>query len=48
VIEERLRARGITLGMTGVKTSNVAESVEKVRELIRGADAVPDGGEPIA
>ena len=35
VIGERLRARGITLGMTGVRTSAVAESLRKVRELIR-------------
>ncbi len=35
VIEERLRALGITLAMTGVKTANVAESLVNVRELMR-------------
>ncbi len=35
VIEERLRAAGITLEMTGVRTSNVGESCANVRELIR-------------
>jgi predicted secreted protein len=34
-IEERLRTHGITLRMIGVKTSAVAESLAKVRELIR-------------
>jgi predicted secreted protein len=44
VIEERLRALGITLGMTGVRTGNVAESLDNVRELFRRAGRVPDGG----
>jgi predicted secreted protein len=34
LVEERLRALGITLGMTGVRTGNVAESLDNVRELI--------------
>ena len=39
VIEERLRALGIALGMTGVRTGNVAESLDNVRELIRKGGA---------
>jgi len=39
VIEERLRALGIALGMTGVRTGNVAEFLDNVRELIRKGGA---------
>jgi predicted secreted protein len=38
VIEERLRARGIALRMTGVKTSKVAESLAKVSGLLERRD----------
>jgi predicted secreted protein len=41
VLEETLRAMGITMEMTGVRTGNVAGSLEHVRELIR-EDRVPD------
>jgi predicted secreted protein len=41
LLEETFRALGITMDMTGVRTSNVAQSLEHVRKLIRGG-RVPD------
>ncbi len=39
VIEETLDKEGLKLEMTGVKTSEKEESIEKVRQLIDGSDS---------